>query len=398
MSNYQDRWEIVKELGGGGQGKVYEVVEKLPPSEEMEPLWRRVKSAISTLNSAQNEPGYIQAADDLKIGLMEMLEIVPGQPRRRGALKVLQDTAIAADPEQLQPRLIREIAAMQSIEHPNLLRLIDAGDEGLWYVSELQPGGTLEENSERYTGRSVDAMRALLPLVEGVAQLHANGNVHRDIKPGNIFIGENDQLVLGDFGLIFSPEETRMSDTWDNVGTRDWMPAWAQTHRYEEVAATFDTFALGKVLWSMVSNDPKLLLWYWDQPDNDLEQKFPHDENARFVNQLLRECVVEHEEHCMKDAGQLLDALRSILQRIDRGGQFLGSKGGLDLICRFCGAGMYAIGAVEGNTDKRASYGIANAPDPMRILECDYCGHVEMFRWRDKEPPKAFTEPTGSKD
>ena len=102
----------------------------------------------------------------------------------------------------------------------------------------------------------------------------------------------------------------------------------------------------------MVSDDPKLPLWYWDRPGHNLEQKFPHDNNARFINQLLRECVVEHEEDCMTDASQLLEALRTMLQRIDRGGQFLGSEGGLDLMCRFCGVGLYVIGAIEGNTDK----------------------------------------------
>ncbi len=105
-------------------------------------------------------------------------------------------------------------------------------------------------------------MKAFRPLVEGVAKLHERGFVHRDIKPQNIFIDANGNLVLGDFGIVFfdDPAHTRLSATFENVGSRDWMPGWAYSVRIEAVKPAFDVFSLGKVLWAMISTKPVLPL------------------------------------------------------------------------------------------------------------------------------------------
>ena len=84
--------------------------------------------------------------------------------------------------------------------------------------------------------------------------MHGKGLVHRDIKPENIFVDESEQLVLGDFGLVFfmDRDRTRLSDAYENVGSTDWMPGWATRMRIEEIKPSFDVFSLGKTIWSMV--------------------------------------------------------------------------------------------------------------------------------------------------
>src|SRR6185436_16604940 len=126
-------------------------------------------------------------------------------------------------------------------------------------------------------------------LVEGVATLHRSKQVHRDIKPDNIFVASDGRLVLGDFGLVFFEDDghTRVSDTFENVGSRDWMPLWAQSMRIDEVEPNFDVFCLGKTLWYMVNGGGKLLAWYFEDPKFDLGRRFPNRPEMRHMNILL---------------------------------------------------------------------------------------------------------------
>jgi hypothetical protein len=81
----------------------------------------------------------------------------------------------------------------------------------------------------RTQGDVLGSLLAFRSLLEAVAKLHEKGYVHRDIKPDNIFVADDGHLVLGDFGLVIEPgaADGRLTDTYENVGSRDWMPGWA---------------------------------------------------------------------------------------------------------------------------------------------------------------------------
>jgi serine/threonine protein kinase len=102
---------------------------------------------------------------------------------------------------------------MSDILHPNLLKILDADPDAKWFVSQFHPNGTLVENQHQFVGNFSKALRAFRPLVEGVSELHKHGRVHRDIKPQNVFFDAADNLILGDFGLVFftDADHTRLS-------------------------------------------------------------------------------------------------------------------------------------------------------------------------------------------
>jgi len=62
------------------------------------------------------------------------------------------------------------------------------------------------------------------------------------VKPANVFIADDGHLVLGDFGLVIQPgsRDPRLTDTYENVGSRDWMPGWAMGMRMDDVRPSFD--------------------------------------------------------------------------------------------------------------------------------------------------------------
>lgn len=384
--DYRVRWEILEELGSGGQGKVYRVRDL--SLFEGPPVSERIRRAILAFAAVGGETQKI--FDQFYPAIQDMLRM--DDPLCHGALKELHQPADARDAALAQERIGREIKAMRTISHPNLLKIIDADPDGRWFVSQFHPKGALQDHSSRYTGNFPAALKALRPLVEGVTELHKQGYVHRDIKPANIFIGTDDDLVLGDFGLVAfeDPGHTRISATWENVGSRDWMPGWAQTLRAEEIRPNFDVFSLGKVLWAMVSDTPKLPFWYFYKPAYDLAQKFPEVPHMALANPFLSKCVVENEEECLQDAGALLKEIDQLLAAMECGEGRLSTQ--IKRRCRVCGVGVYEQIVRPGRGDDMTNFGLNATSNAMSMFSCTHCGHVQMFRYKGLQSPPAWED------
>jgi hypothetical protein len=149
----------------------------------------------------------------------------------------------------------------------------------------------------------------------------------------NVFVADDGALILGDFGLVIDPSaiDARLTDTYENVGSRDWMPGWATGMRMDEVKPTFDVFSLGKLLWSMVSGSEILRLWYFNHPKYpkfDLEQIFPKNPDMRWITRILRKCVVEHETDCLSEASELLVEVDQAIRALQYGGTSTQKKRG----------------------------------------------------------------------
>ena len=268
----------------------------------------------------------------------------------------------------------------------NLIKLIDVDPDSAWFVSQFYTNGTLADKNETFKGNVLKALEAIRPLVEAVATLHEKGYVHRDVKPQNVFLNLNNDLILGDFGLVYFEDEkhTRISNTYENVGSRDWMPSWAMGIRIEDVKPTFDVFSLGKLLWSMISGKPILQLWYFDKDAYNLEKLFPNSRNMRLVNQLFAECIVEDEQSCLQNANELLLHIDKTIANIEIGADVINLK--VERTCRACGIGKYQL-LVNDNFQEAINFGFRPARErKMKIFTCSYCGNVELFSHIDRQP------------
>lgn len=237
------KWGIIRELGRGGQGTVQLVYDS-----------GSVRLPSRSLADIGASPGTLSPAnifDGRPLG--EILGVIAPGTVQFGALKRLHAPDQARNAESAEKRLAQELRAFQSVEHPNVLRLLDINQAEKWFVTEYHPRGTLSLAKQAFAGRPMDSLRAFRGLVDAVAALHARNIVHRDIKPDNIFIAQDGRFVLADMGLAFFLEDDgdRLTNTGSNIGTRAWMPPWAINRRVEDVTPDFDVYGLGKVLWAI---------------------------------------------------------------------------------------------------------------------------------------------------
>lgn len=371
--DYSKKWEIRgKMIGEGGQAKVYRVIPKSMGHSVDVNMIHAIKELGNQFNGDDHRK---QEFEQFKKNLFLLFE--RKKPKNQKALKVLHKLPEdARDFELAEKRLKNEIKAMSEISHPNLLNIVDFDLDSKWYVSDFFPRGSLSEKLNVCAGDFLRALKAFRPLVEGVAELHKQKRVHRDIKPANIFLDADNNLVLGDFGLVFfeDDEKTRISKTLDIVGSRDWMPPWAQSVPIEDINPTFDVFSLGKVLWSLVSGQPKLLFWYFANPryaQYNVEELFPDAPFIQLANPLFKMCIVDVENACLHDASVLLVEVDKVLAAI----------AAADKTCGVCGVGDYQL-LVDGMDDQAGIVDFGLTPKGVRkfqVLKCSNCGYVQLF-------------------
>ena len=319
-------------------------------------------------------------------------------PVNHGALKILHSSDEARNFKDAEERQKRELKAMQQIDHPNLLKVLDYNLEEKWFVSRYYPDGTLKDKSDWFIGQVERTLTAIRPVIDGVAILHEKKIVHRDIKPENIFVDEKGQLVLGDFGLVFfeNPGYKRISGTLENVGSTDWMPAWATRMRIEDITPSFDVFSLGKTIWAMVSGKPFLRLWYHPRDEFNLETIFPDRPEMALLNGLLDKCIVEDEEKCLKNAGLLLEEIDSLLSALRLGADLMSDS---ERPCRVCGFGKYQL-VVNKDRTKALNFGLdipgvrTPTSPAFKIFVCNKCGNIQLFYCQEGDDPPGWTRST----
>lgn len=162
---------------------------------------------------------------------------------REVAVKVLSDV-IAADPEYLA-RFRREAHTAAALKHPNLVGVWDfgAGDRP-FLVMEYVAGGDLAARLD--SGDAPPAEDLARDLLGALRHMHAQGVLHRDIKPHNVLIGENGAARLTDFGIAQPAGATALTRTGHVIGTESYIAP--EVREGAPASERSDLFALGVVL------------------------------------------------------------------------------------------------------------------------------------------------------
>ena len=205
-------WEIVRPIGVGGMGEVFEA----------------------------------RRAD--------------GQYDGRAAVKLLKR---GMDSAAVLQRFALERQALARLSHPHIARLLDAGasEEGLpYFVLEYVDGQPIDE---AVRGLSVeDRLKLFLQLADAVAHAHRNLLVHRDLKPGNVLVDTDGNVKLLDFGIAKALDPLEGKEGYQGHegnttagGVRPYTPNYASPEqvRGEPVSTATDIYSLGVLLYQMLT-------------------------------------------------------------------------------------------------------------------------------------------------
>src|ERR671925_63008 len=162
---------------------------------------------------------------------------------------------ITSDPDQLE-RFRREARAVAQLNHPNVVTVIDAGEDdgNPFIVFEYVEGETLKERIRRLGRLPVsEAVAYAIEIGRALEAAHASRLVHRDVKPQNVLIDPDGRAKVTDFGIARSLEAQGLTATGRVLGTTDYVsPEQALGH---EVTAQSDIYSLGIVLYEMLTGE-----------------------------------------------------------------------------------------------------------------------------------------------
>lgn len=213
------------------------------------------------------------------------------------AIKVLG--VVDAIQKKRREQLMREAAAAASLKHPGIVEVYQLGESGgaPFVVMEFMSAGSLGELVRKDPLSPERALQILIPVTEAVRHAHQNGVIHRDLKPDNILLDDDEEPHVADFGLARRLDQNQsIHATGDVIGTPAYMSP--EQVRGETATVQSDVYSLGAILYQVLTGRaPFQAATAWEV----LEQALTHDPpKLRTLNPALPKDLETICEKCLQ--------------------------------------------------------------------------------------------------
>jgi tetratricopeptide (TPR) repeat protein len=250
--------------------------------------------------------GRVYLAEDPRLG-------------RKVALKLLEPEL--ADDERFRARFTKESRIAASLDHPNIVPIYEAGEQegvlfiAMRYVEGTDLGRLIRDDGALPLDRAVTIVSQVGSALDAA---HRRGLVHRDVKPSNILVGEDDHAYLTDFGLIKGREaDTSLTKSGQFMGSVDY--AAPEQIMGQEIDGRADVYSLGCVLYECLSGEPPYprhseaaaLYAHLKEPPPSVTPKRP--ELPPTIDAVVAKAMAKKPEDRYQAAGRLGEAAREAL-------------------------------------------------------------------------------------
>src|SRR5438552_4145501 len=168
-----------------------------------------------------------------------------------------------ADSQETLARFRREAQAAASLDHPNILPIYEVSecDDGLPFFSmKFAGGGSLLEAAPALRNEPRRAVALMAKVVRGVQYAHAQGILHRDLKPGNVLLDGRGEPLVSDFGLAkWLDASSHLTRTLTIFGTPGYIAPEQVNGSAGKLGPTSDVYSLGAILFDLLTGRPPFL-------------------------------------------------------------------------------------------------------------------------------------------
>ena len=224
----------------------------IPQSKDVHPgVTETIQTTIQELTTGSTFAGRYQIIEELgKGGMGRVYKVLDTKIKEKIALKLIKPE-IATDKETIE-RFSNELKLARKIRHKNVCGMFDIGEaEGAHFITMEYVGGEdLKTMIRMSTGLTIGTVLSIgRQVCHGLAEAHSLGVVHRDLKPQNIIIDKGGNAKIMDFGIARSMREKGITGGGIIIGTPEYMSP-EQTEA-KDVDQRSDIYSLGIILYEM---------------------------------------------------------------------------------------------------------------------------------------------------